>query len=216
LNGGMIEIRKKGSAMSTPPANFNGLHVRKWYAIEEEVTALESGRLSDGDPVVRIVIAAAIANPYAGRFVESLDEVIAESKALGVEFGRRIQARLAGRRVESYGKACIVGVNGEYEHGNAFLTTEFANPIRDAVGGALAWVPSTGKRGGPGVAIDIPFAHKDALYVRSHYDTLTATFSDAPGPDEVLIAMAVATRGRLFPRLGGIKASEIEGKDGLR
>lgn len=202
--------------MVSRPANFNGLHIRKWYSFEEETLALESGRLADGDPVVKIVVAAAIHNPHAGAWTDSFETVIKESAALGVEFGRRLVTALNGRKAESYGKSCIVGVNGEYEHGNAFLTTDFANPIRDALGGALAWVPSTGKRGGPGTEIDIPLAHKDALYVRSHYDTMSVIFPDAPGPDEVLIAMVVATRGRLHARLGGIKVAEIEGKDGLR
>jgi hypothetical protein len=201
--------------MTNRPANFNGLHIRKWFAFEEEILAVESGLLADGEPVVKIVIAAAIQNPNAGAFVEGFDDVIAQSGPLGVEFGRRIVERLAGRKAESYGKACVVGVNGEYEHGNALLTTTFANPIREALGGAESWVPSTGKRGGPGTEIDIPLAHKDALYVRSHYDTHSVTFGDAPGPNEVVIAMAVATRGRLHARLGGIKRDEIVG-DGLR
>ena len=109
-----------------------------------------------------------------------------------------------------------MGDLGEYEHGNAFLTTEFANPIREAVGGGAAWIPSTGKRGAIGTSIDIPLAHKDALYVRSHYDTITASFCDAPAPHEVVIIVAVATRGRLHARLGGLSADDIEGKDGLR
>ena len=202
--------------MSERPSNFNGLHIRKWFIYEEETLATETGRLADGEPVVKIVVAAAIANPHAGKFTNSFDEVIAASEHLGIEFGRRIQERLAGRKVESYGKAAIVGANGEYEHGNAFLTTNFANPVREAVGGAEAWVPSTGKRGGPGTEIDIPLAHKDALYVRSHYDTFSVSFGDAPSPDEVVIAMAVATRGRLHPRLGGLTSAEAVGKDGLR
>jgi len=202
--------------MSTPAPNFAGLHIRKWYEFQEETLALETGRLADGEPVIKLVVAAAIHNPHAGVYTESFDDVIAASGPLGVEFGKRLMARLAGRPVESYGKSALVGVNGEYEHGNAFLTTEFANPIREAIGGAVAWVPSTGKRGGPGREIDIPLAHRNALYVRSHYDTFTVSFTDAPGPDEVVIAMAVATRGSLHPRLGGPKASEIVGKDGLR
>jgi len=202
--------------MPDRPTNFHGLHIRKWFSYEEETLAIESGSLADGEPVAKIVVAAAIANPHAGTFTASFDEVIAASEHLGVEFGRRLLERLGGRKVASYGKAAVVGVNGEYEHGNAFLTTAFANPIREAVGGAEAWVPSSGKRGGPGTEIDIPLAHKDALYVRSHYDTYSVTFGDAPGPDEVVIAMAVATRGRLHPRLGGLTASEAIGKDGLR
>jgi len=200
--------------MTQRPTNFHGLHIRKWFSFEESTLALESGPLADGEPLHKIVIAAAVANPHSGSYVERFDDVIAASRFLGEEFGRRIQVALGGRKAESYGKACIVGVNGEYEHGNALLTTDFANPIREAVGGAESWVPSTGKRGGPGTVIDIPFGHKDALYVRSHYDTMSAMFSDAPGPDEIVVAMAVATRGRLHARLGGLKAADAVG-DGL-
>src|SRR5579859_3505132 len=114
--------------MTDQPANFHGLHIRKWYEIQEETHAVETGPLADGEPVVKLVIAAAIANPHAGEFVKSFDDVIAASAHLGVEFSRRLVARLGGRKVQSYGKACLVGVNGEYEQGNAFLTTAFANP----------------------------------------------------------------------------------------
>jgi len=202
--------------METRPANFHGLHVRKWYEFREETLALESGPLADGSSLVKLVIAAAIANPHAGQFVERFDEVIASSRELGIEFGRRFQRALGDTKVESYGKAALVGTNGEYEHGNAFLTTAFADPIRAALGGAKAWIPSTGKRGAPGAGIDIPLAHKDALYVRSHYDTISVAFTAAPGPNEVVIAMAVATRGRLHARLGGPRTADIIGQDGLR
>jgi hypothetical protein len=198
------------------PANFHALHIRKWFEFREETLALESGRLGDGAPLFKLVIAAAVENPQPSQFVESFDAVIQQSAALGVEFGRRFQAALGAVQVQSYGKAALVGVNSEYEQGNAFLTTAFADPIREALGGGKAWIPSTGKRGGPGTCIDIPLAHKDALYVRSHYDTVSVTFTDAPGPDEIVIAVAVATRGRLHARLGGIKLHEIIGKDGLR
>ena len=202
--------------MAARPANFHGLHVRKWYEFLEETLALESGPLADGPGLVKLVVAAAVANPHAGQYVERFDEVIACSRELGAEFGRRFQRVLGGTKVESYGKAALVGVNGEYEHGNAFLTTAFAEPIRAALGGGKAWIPSTGKRGAPGTSIDIPLAHKDALYVRSHYDTISVTFPDGPGPDELVIAVAVATRGRLHARLGGPRAADIIGQDGLR
>jgi hypothetical protein len=193
------------------------LHIRKWYLQLEDTLANESGLPADGEPLRKIVIAAAIRNPHAGKAVQDLSDIVAASKELGLEFGRRIIAAAAdGEKVESYGKACLVGTAGEYEHGNAFLTTAFADPVRDAVGGGKAWVPSTGKRGAPGTAIDIPLAHKDALYVRSHYDTVTVTFGDAPAPDEVVVIYAFATRGRLHARLGGLAAKDIQGKDGLR
>lgn len=201
--------------MPARPPNFNGLHIRKWYAFREETLALETGPLADGEPLVKVVVAAAINNPHAGEFVKSFDDVINRSQALGVEFARRLRAAVGPADVQSYGKAALVGANGEYEHGNAFLTSTFADPIREALGGGIAWFPSTGKRTVLGASIDIPLAHKDALYVRSHYDTVSVTFTDSPGPDEVLVAVAVATRGRLHARLGGLKANEIIGKDGL-
>ncbi|WP_028696299.1 amino acid synthesis family protein [Pseudomonas cremoricolorata] len=195
--------------------NFADYHIRKWYSFTEETLANESGQLADGEPLYKYVIAAAIHNPYAGRFSENLDELIAASPQLGEEFGRRIQELAAGRTVISYGKACLVGANGEYEHGNAFLTNPAADPIRVALGGGKSWVPSTGKRGAPGVTIDIPLAHKDALYVRSHYDTVSASFGDGPAADEVIIIWAFATRGRLHARLGGLSADAIQGDNGL-
>jgi hypothetical protein len=200
--------------MKTSP-NFESFQVRKWYTQIEDTLTNESGLHADGDPLRKIVIAAVILNPFAGRSVQDLGEVVNASPALGHEFARRIRTLLGDDKIESYGKACVVGADGEYEHGNAFLTSVFADPVRDAVGGGKAWVPSTGKRGGVNTTIDIPLAHKDALYVRSHYDTVSVMFADAPNRDEVVIAFAFASRGRLHARLGGIKASEIKGQDGL-
>lgn len=191
------------------PANFDAFHIRKWYTQIDDTLANETGRLADGAPLRKIVIAAAIANPYAGRYSESLDLIVNNSPALGHEFARRIVALMGDDALESYGKACLVGSAGEYEHGNAFLTAIFADPVRAAIGGGKSWVPSTGKRGAPGTVLDIPLAHKDELYVRSHYDTLTVLFPDAPNPDEVVIAFAFASRGRLHARLGGISAADV-------
>lgn len=196
-------------------ANFDSFHIRKWYTQIEDSLANESGKVADGKPLRKIVIAAAITNPYAGIFSSSLDKIVENSKPLGDEFARRIQHYSEVEPMQGYGKACLVGTSGEYEHGNAFLTTVFANPVRDAVGGGKSWIPSTGKRGAPSTSIDIPLAHKDALYVRSHYDTVTAMFCDAPAPDEVVVIFAFATRGRLHSRLGGLQANEIKGEDGL-
>ena len=190
--------------------------IRKWYAFVEETLANETGQPADGAPVRKVAVAAVMENPYAGRFSAELDLLLKESPKLGGEFGRRLVALLGSDKAQSYGKACIVGTDGEYEHGNALLTTAFADPVRDALGGGKAWISSSGKRGAPGTAIDVPLAHKDALYVRSHYDTMTLAFADAPGPREIVAIFAVATRGRLHARLGGLKAGDIAGKDGLR
>ncbi|CAB3636401.1 MAG: amino acid synthesis family protein [Achromobacter pulmonis] len=199
--------------MKTP--NFSAFHIRKWYLQIEDSLAGETGAPADGEPLRKIVIAACLHNPYAGRYVQDLSAWIDASPELGREFGRRIGEAAAGRAIESYGKACLVGMDGEYEHGNALLTNPAANPVREGLGGAKSWVPSTGKRGAPGTAIDIPLAHKDALYVRSHYDTVTAQFNDGPNRDEVVLVWAFATRGRLNARLGGLRASEVKGLDGL-
>ena len=192
------------------------MQIRRWYTFTEEVLANESGQAADGPVLRKIALAAVVDNPYAGRFSQHLNLLVDSSSELGKEFGRRIVTLLAGERAQSVGKACIVGVEGEYEHGNALLTTAFADPLRDALGGGKAWISSTGKRGGPGTSIDVPLAHKDALYVRSHYDTMSVSLSDAPGPREIAVIFAVATRGRLHARLGGLKASDIKGQDGLR
>jgi Amino acid synthesis len=189
------------------PKNLGEFHVRKWYLQIEDILANESGVLADGEPVRKIVIGAAIHNAFSGHFVEDLQGSVRASAALGREFGSRIKEVAGNAAVASYGKACVVGSAGEYEHGNALLTTVFADPVRDALGGAKAWIPSTGKRGAPGTVIDIPLAHKDELYVRSHYDTVSTMFSDAPNADEIVIAFAFATRGRLHARLGGLRAA---------
>ena len=195
--------------------NFAAFHIRKWYLQIEDTLAGETGMPADGEPLRKFAIGACIHNPFAGRYEPDLAPWIGPSPELGREFGRRIREAAQGQAIESYGKACLVGIDGEYEHGNALLTNPAANPIRDSVGGGKSWVPSTGKRGGPGTTIDIPLAHKDALYVRSHYDTISAMFADGPNRDEVLIIWAFATRGRLNARLGGLKASEVQGRDGL-
>lgn len=190
--------------------------IRKWHLQIEEMLANECGMKADGAPLRKIVVAAVVENPYAGAFSQKLDRIVAPSGSLGEEFGRRVLVAADRIPIESYGKACMLGMEGEYEHGNAFLTSEFADPVRRALGGAKAWIPSTGKRGAPGSTIDVPLAHKDALFVRSHYDTVSVSFGDAPAPREVVVIFAFATRGRLHARLGGLSANVMEGQDGLR
>ena len=196
-------------------SNFGPYRIRKWYLQIDDTLATETGEPADGEPLRKIVIAAALHNPYAGRFERDLSGYVEPSGMLGEEFGRRIIAAAGGQPLESYGKACVVGTDGEYEHGNALLTTIFAEPVRAALGGGKAWVPSTGKRGGPGSTIDVPLAHKDALYVRSHYDSMSLMFGDGPAADEVIVIWAFATRGRLHARLGGLQTKDIKGIDGL-
>lgn len=180
---------------------------------------IEDGFVEAGIPVEppyrKVAIAAVIANPYAGRYSEDLSEIVDFSVGLGEQMGALLAETMEGP-VESYGKASIVGINGEMEHGPAFLTTAMADPMRITVGGGAAWISSTGKRGGPATSIDVPLAHKDALMVRSHYDTMTVSVADAPEPDEVVVIIAAANRGRPNFRLGGLRGEDVIGEDGLR
>ena len=196
--------------------NVEGYKVRKWFEFFEESASNEMGVEADGEPIAKFVVGVVIQNYYAGKFSQDLSLLTEPSNKLGDAFGIRLIRTANGHPIKSYGKSFIVGFNGEYEHGNACLTTEFANPVRKAIGGGKAWVPSTGKVGGPGTAIDIPLAHKDALYVRSHYDTVTVSAHDAPRADEILLLFAGASRGRLYARLGGLNQSDVKGEDGLR
>jgi Amino acid synthesis len=190
------------------------MKIRKLYTFVED-TLNEAGK--SGGPLLRKVAAVAIVeNPHAGRFVEDLKPMIDASERLGHELSKMAVQALGPYRAQSYGKGGIVGLAGEQEHINALLTTTFANPLREAVGGGAAWISSMTKRGGPGTSIDIPLASKDALYVRSHYDGMTITFHDAPLPDEIAVIICVANRGRLNARVGGLKFEEIKGEDGLR
>jgi len=189
------------------------IKVRKFVTIVEHV--LSQAGIEADDPLRKVAVAAVVNNPYAGRYSEDVSEIVDFSEKLGNQMGKLLVAAM-GEPIQSYGKSAIVGVNGEVEHTHAFLTKVFADRIREAVGGGKAWVSSTGKRGAMGVSIDVPLACKDALFVRSHYDTMTVSLPDAPEPDEVVVIVVGANHGRLNYRLGGIKYEEIEGKDGLR
>jgi hypothetical protein len=166
-------------------------------------------------PLRKVAVVAVIDNPYAGRFENDLSPLTKASAEIGQRICRIAVSLLAPHKPESYGKAAIVGIHGEQEHGVAMLTTVFGNVMREAAGGGKAWISSFTKRAAPGSTIDIPLAHKDALYVRSHYDGITITLPDAPLPDELAIICAFSNRGRPNHRVGGLAANEIKGIDGL-
>jgi hypothetical protein len=185
------------------PASESLLPIRKiWLVIEETRTA--AGRGDPGGPLRKVAACAVVANPFAGRgYVEDLAPLVAASRALGSELGRLAREALGGP-VESYGKAAIAGTAGEQEHANACLTSAFGDAFREAIGGGRAWITSTSKVGPPGAAIDVPLAFKDELWVRSHYDAIEVRVPDAPLADEIVVIAAVANRGRLNARLGGL------------
>jgi len=178
--------------------------VREWYSSVQE-SRHDGGK--PGETLVKVATGVVIRNPFAGKFVTELSELTNPSSAIGHALGERAVALLGNRPVESYGKGGIAGTAGEQEHVVACITTVFGDPLRQQVGGGKAWISSVSKVAVAGTTIDIPLAHKDELYVRSHYDTVSAMFADAPNADEIVIAFAFATRGRLHSRLGGPQAA---------
>ena len=169
-------------------------------------------------PTRRAVAIAVIENPYAGRYSENLDDLIAIGEELGALLGQKAVKALGIEpgQAQSYGKAAIVGENGELEHAAAILHPKLGAPLRAAVEKGAALVPSAKKLGTLGTAIDVPLGHKDAAFVRSHFDAIEARVSDAPRANEIVVAVAVTDSGRPLPRIGGLQVSEIKGEDGLR
>ncbi|MCM5679949.1 amino acid synthesis family protein [Schlegelella sp. S2-27] len=169
-------------------------------------------------PVRKALAIAVIDNPCAGRYVEQLDELVAIGEEMGALLGDKcVQALgIAPGQAHSYGKAAIVGEAGELEHAAAILHPKLGAPLRRAVEKGAALVPSAKKRGGMGCAIDVPLGHKDAAYVRSHFDAMEARVSDAPRANEIVVAVVVTDGGRPLPRIGGLQVGEIQGQDGLR
>ena len=191
-------------------------NIRKLIVCVEE-TRREMGR--DVSPPTRKAVAiAVIANPYAGRYSENLDELIATGEALGELLGNECVKALGidPAQAESYGKAAIVGEAGELEHAAAILHPKLGAPLRKAVSKGAALVPSAKKMGAPGTAIDVPLGHKDAAFVRSHFDAIEARVSDAPRAGEIVVAVAVTDSGRPLARIGGLQTHEVKGEDGLR
>jgi hypothetical protein len=190
--------------------------IRKIITVVEE-TLTEAGR-AVSPPTRRAAAIAVIANPFAGRYQEDLSELIDVGEELGGLLAERAVKALGidPAKTESYGKAAAVGANGELEHAAAILHPKLGAPVRKVLGKGAALIPSSKKRGGPGVALDIPLGHKDAAFVRSHFDGMEVRVVDAPAADEIVVAVAVTDSGRPLPRVGGLKTSEIKGEDGLR
>ena len=190
--------------------------IRKLLVLVEE-TRREMDR--DVEPPTRKAVAVAvISNPFAGRYAADLEPLMAIGEELGGLLGKRAVAALgiAPGAAESYGKAAIVGTDGELEHAAAILHPRLGKPLRDAVEKGAALVPSAKKMGGLGTPIDVPLGHKDAAFVRSHFDAIEARVSDAPRAGEIVVAVAVTDSGRPLARIGGLQVQDIRGEDGLR
>lgn len=189
------------------------LEVRNWLTFVQEINT-DGGPAVD-DALVKAAAVAVIKNPYAaGPYAETLDLLLDGSIDLSRELVARAVAALGGRQAESCGKGAIVGTAGEQEHGVACLTTPFGDAMREAIDGN-GWVTSTTKIAGAGASLDVPLAYKRALFVREFYDTITVTIPNGPRPDEIAVIAAVATRGRVHHRVGGLAKADAVG-DGLR
>jgi hypothetical protein len=190
--------------------------IRK-LAVWVEETHQEMGQ-QISPPTRKAVAVAVIKNPFAGVYQQDLGLLSDIGAELGGLLGQKCVAALgiAPEQAESYGKAAMVGENGELEHAAAILHPKLGAPLRQAVEKGAALVPSSKKMGGPGQDLDVPLGHKDAAYVRSHFDGVEVRMNDAPRANEILVAVAVTDSGRPLPRVGGLTHAEAEGKDGLR
>jgi len=189
--------------------------VRKKLLCVEEIFH-EGGPIAE-KPLRRAAMLTVIRNPFAGCFVLDIAGFMDDLKPLGLEMARSLVAALGGdaRIVEGYGKGAIVGSAGEIEHG-ALWHVPGGYGMREVLGGAKAIVASTKKVGGPGTRLDIPITHINASYVRSHFDAMEVGIPDAPRADEIVLALVMTTGPRVHARVGGLRASEIKGEDGLR
>ncbi len=191
-------------------------NIRK-FAVNIEETHTEIGQ-SVYPPTRKAVAVAVIENPYAGVYKEDLGELMDIGAELGALLGRKCVEALdiSPERAEGYGKSAMVGENGELEHAAAILHPKLGAPLRKEVERGAALVPSSKKMGSPGQVLDVPLGHKDAAYVRSHFDGIEVRLNDAPRANEILVAVAVTDSGRPLPRVGGLTKEEVIGQDGLR
>jgi len=190
--------------------------IRKIAVNVEEVHS-EIGR-TISPPTRKAVAVAVIANPFAGQYQEDLSDLMAIGAELGGLLGEKCVAALGitPEQAESYGKSAMVGENGELEHAAAILHPQLGAPLRKAVEKGAALVPSSKKMGSPGQVLDVPLGHKDAAYVRSHFDGIEVRLNDAPRANEIMVAVAVTDSGRPLPRVGGLTTDDAIGEDGLR
>jgi hypothetical protein len=189
--------------------------VRKKVTLVEEI--FHEGGPSAIAPLRRAAALAVIHNPFAGKYVAEISGFMDDLKPLGLEMSKCLLTVLGGnpKIVEGYGKGAIVGSAGEIEHG-ALWHVPGGYGMREVLNGAKAIVASTKKVGGPGTRLDVPITHINASYVRSHFDAMEVGITDAPRADEIVLALVMTTGPRVHARVGGLKASEIKGEDGLR
>lgn len=183
------------------------INIHRSYTQIEDKNELAGRRTPS--PVRKVAVITVLKNPYVGRYVEDLGPLIEASVDLGKLMAQMAVDALGSHKAQGYGKGGLVGLHGEAEHASALLTTAYANPIRDALGGGKAWISSMVKQAAPGASIDIPMNHIDDVYVRSHYDGMTLALQDTPMPDEIAIIFCLASGARLNARVGGLTHEEV-------
>lgn len=195
---------------------INGIKIRKFATIIEEI-------FHEGGPVAEVplkvgAIAAVIRNPFAGRYEPNIVPMMDQLRPLGLEMATRLAKMLTGgdlKKIQGFGKGAIVGAGGELEHG-ALWHVPGGYAMRDLLGNAKAIVPSSKKVGHVGARLDVPVTHINASYVRGHFNAMEVGINDAPRLDEIVLILVMTTGARVHDRVGGLKASEVKGEDGLR
>ncbi|MBC7585578.1 amino acid synthesis family protein [Tardiphaga sp. vice352] len=187
------------------------LNIRRTWSIVEDKHE-HAGRKATV-PVRKVAVVAVLENPYASQAVDDLGPLISASAGLGEMMGKMALQALGSFEAQSYGKGGLVGLNGEIEHAAALLSTTYADPLRDVIGGGKAWISSMVKVAPPGGSIDIPMNHRNDIYVRSHYDGMTLTMLDTPMPDEIAIIFCMASAGRIGARVGGLTHEDVLNRD---
>lgn len=192
------------------------MEIRKIVTVVEEVHADGSKKVAK--PFKKCAAVAVIKNPFAGQYAEDLSVLVDAGEYLGGLLAEKAVAAMgiAKEEAQNYGKGAIIGLDGELEHGAAILHPKLGKPMRDAVGGGKAIIPSAKKIGVAGTPLDVPLHYKDAAFVRTHYDAMEVRLHDAPKADEIVVAVVITSGGRPHPRIGGLQVNEIKGEDGLR
>ena len=190
------------------------INVRKTVALVE--TIRHEGGTPPEKPLKKGAILIVLKNPFAGSYVEDVLPMMDALKPMGLEAAQELISLLGGAgQIQSYGKGSIVGEDGELEHG-ALWHVPGGYAMREALGGALAIVPSAKKVGGMGCSLDVPITHINASYVRSHFDAMEVSIPDAPRRDEIVFSLVMTAGGRIHARMGGLQADKISANDGLR
>jgi hypothetical protein len=196
--------------------DINGIEIRKFATFVEEIFH-EGGPVAE-KPLKVGAIAAVVRNPFAGRYVPEIAPMMEQLRPLGLEMSTRLAQALTGgdlAAIEGFGKGAIVGAAGELEHG-ALWHVPGGYAMRDLLGKAKAIVPSTKKVGPVGARLDVPVTHINASYVRGHFNAMEVGVNDAPRADEMVLILVMTTGGRVHDRVGGLRANEVKGEDGLR